>query len=191
MRRVIFLSSLVLAAISVSGAVVGPSVISDLQSEKLQDRENARKQILENRKVLIEKLIELASEDRPGDAPGASRETKHVAIVLLGDLRATEAVGVLFDNLSYLNFWEPWQFKYADIGDGYPAAQSLVKIGMPAVPGCIERLKSSEDETIRKNCYWVIREVLGRELGRFIITKAVGAETDPEKRTRLQAALDK
>jgi len=193
MKRIVFVAGCVLVAVLALGAAVAPSVISKLQSEQREEREKAREEILESRRLLIDKLIELAGEDRPGldEAPNVWRDSKHLSILLLGELRATEAIEVLFENLTYGNPLNVTKWYPPPPWENYPALGALIKIGMPALPGALELLKTSEDERERENCYWLIRQVLGIETGRFVVASAVREERDPERKSRLEAALKK
>ena len=190
MRRIVFVAGCVLVAILALGAAVAPSVISKLQSERVEERVKAREEILESRRLLIDKLIELAGEDRPGldEDRTVWGDSKHVSILLLGELRATEGVDVLLDNLTYRNTWDPSGYYPWAV---YPALEALVKIGMRGIPGALERLKTSQDERERENCYWLVRGGLGVETGRFAIATAMQDERDPERKSRLEAALKK
>lgn len=99
--------------------------IDGLKSANRKERENAANLIRKNQKDMIQKLIEYAGEKvepirfkgHP-DIEYPYHDSKHLSIVLLGDLRATEAIPVLLDNLEYENLEEPFKFTYKRANHG-------------------------------------------------------------------------
>ena len=82
-------------------------------------------------------------------------------IQVLGRLRSTKAIKVLSDQLLYKQ-------QTAEIGKGvppekeYPACGALIKIGLPAAKGLVERIVTKEtSEEYRKMAFFVCREVVG------------------------------
>ncbi len=169
---------------------------SCLLSEDLEERQAYLKTALELRDSQVSELIELASESvellpamEPEEARYPWRDSKHLAIVHLGDLRGSAAVQVLLDNLEYRNPRE-LAGSYLDVGGWYPAGEALAKIGMPAVKPVIEKLGSySADSKGSEICCWILTKVLGAELAKVQVEMAIRDTRDEGARKNLEAAL--
>ncbi|MCH8048404.1 MAG: hypothetical protein IID44_32310 [Planctomycetes bacterium] len=75
------------------------------------------------------------------------------------------------------------------VGDYYPAADVLAKIGKPAVRSCLWEL-TKENSAQRRDCFcWVIGAVEGPEVGRFVLMLALAKETDAKRKALLEAAV--
>jgi len=157
---------------------------------------NAAQIIRRDRSKTIRQLIEAAARDvEPLVSNDKDRvrypryDSKHLAILLLGDFRAGEAVPVLLDNLEYRNPREiPGGFP--DIDALYPAAEALSKIGMPAVQPLIEKLAGYEPNSIgSKICKWILREIMGIRLARLRLQIAIKEARDTTVKQNLTAAL--
>jgi hypothetical protein len=98
-----------------------------------------------------------------GAANGDEYGRKASAVRLLGHLREARAVDVLVRQIMYcprvtvageMQSWEGY----------YLAAVSLTKIGIPAVPSVMRRMR---EPSVEKNelqiCAWVLREILGKD----------------------------
>jgi hypothetical protein len=162
------------------------AVASRLESEERSIREAAYKEIIgllpsledQQRTHLVAQLIPMASkevEPIPDIIDGATvgwhyqwRDAKHLSILLLGELRAAQAVDVLLANLLYRNP-EKSAFGTATYGFWHPAADALVKIGDPAKPKVtadLEKLLSKpeaewtdEDRLRIRLCEWIIEAI--------------------------------
>ena len=167
-----------------------------LISKDLKEREQAAEAIRNEHTELIKRLIQLAAqkvERRFPDDPTSSypwHDSKHLSILLLGDLRAVEAVPVLLENLEYKNPKTIVVWEQLGIGGGYPAAEALSKIGMPAVGPTIDKLGAYPPEA-RGNlvCSWILREILGVRLARLRLQIAIEETRDEAVRRNLSAAL--
>jgi len=177
---------------------VGPAAgdIVGLRSENLKEREKAAEAIRKESVERINHLLEFASEkvqrlypDDPA-SPYPWHDSKHLATLLLGDLRAIQAVPILLENLEYKNPRSFIQGLLLDQGGWYPAAEALSKIGMPAVGPTIEKLGGyTADSLGHQLCCWVIKEVLGARLGRLRVEIAIEEARDETVRNNLAAVL--
>jgi hypothetical protein len=159
-------------------------------------REDAAKAILATHAKLIERLIEVAA--RPGQAIHTAgmpepaypwHEPKHLAILLLGDLRASAAVPTLLENLTYMNPRDLHHGMLDRIGQ-YPAVESLSKIGMPAVDPTLEKLSTVDPKSRSAElCCWIVREILGVKLARARVQIAIEETRDATAKENLKAAL--
>ena len=181
-----------------------PSEITRLKSDKEDIREAAAQRIRAQRAETIRALVDLTREDvkphvwKLGNAEFFEypwHDAKHLAILLLGDLRAQEAVPVLLDNLTYRNPRSligggregPGHIE----GPGWrPAVESLIKIGMPAVGPVLERLGGYNENCLgRRLCLVVIKEILDPRLAKARLQNAIEEAKDKTGRANLKAAL--
>jgi len=143
-------------------------------------------------------LIQYASvkvKPLPKPAPEFSdqypwRDSKHLAIILLGEFRSIESIPILIENIEYKNPENSFVDEPLSIGGWYPASEALKKIGMPAIDPLIEKLGTyDKDCQGRKNCVWVIQKVLGVKLGRYKLQLAIEETKDEKVKKNLQAVL--
>lgn len=174
-----------------------PVDVAQLESSQLQEREKSAEGIRKQHEGLATRLLELAGEKVEALPSSDARfveypwhDAKHLAILLLGDLRAVEGVPVLLDNLEYKNPKSRYVDEPLDESGWYPAAESLSKIGMPAVGPTVETLGSYEPNSEgSKICRWIIKEVLGARLGKVRLQIAIEETRDPTVKKNLTAVL--
>lgn len=116
------------------------------------------------------------------------RTPRTVAMRLLGDLRAAEAVPILFEQLMYDKPWTTSTDSWT-MGDRYAAAAALVKIGTPAVRPGIDRIKVTKHDLERRACVWILHEVEGVAVTRLRLQHELQIEEKPLFRHRLRLAL--
>ncbi len=112
---------------------------------------------------------------------------KTYAIYLLGTLRAKQAVRDLVKVIDFkTELVEPalrisrWR--------SYPAKTALSQIGMPSVGPVVKALGKEDNETRRNLMLSVLREVLDKDIAKFVIQKAIKTAKDDEK-LRYEKAL--
>lgn len=128
-----------------------------LLSADHNDRAMAFIRIKESREATIERLLSVV---RSGDGDVRYGGSLHLAIVVLGELRASRAVGVLAEKLLFV----PDEFVLTERISSqryFVAAVALVEIGVPAVDEMVAVLRNDRDEQKRKLAAWVLLEVLG------------------------------
>ena len=114
--------------------------LEGLTSSNVNARTVSAKEELNARKQRIDALLLIAGRrEKKAEFFGA----KELAINLLGEYRATEAVDFLAKHVSYevpsiLREYHPL--------DGYPSAKALVKIGNPSIEGIHRRLATPCNE---------------------------------------------
>jgi len=146
---------------------------------------------------IVEELVNLASQNVPSTSSRSTEDpnyirhqAKHLAIILLGDIHAPDAVPVLLQNLEYINPNILRFGGYGEVGDHYIAAEALSKIGIPAVGPTIGKLADYEPNSMgSKICKWILREILGIELARLRLQLAIKEARDPTVKKNLTAAL--
>lgn len=111
--------------------------------------------ILEERKALIEKLIQLAG---PANAQRYNDQTRSAACYLLGELRAIEAVPMLARMLE-----DPLDERPVLDVDRFdmPVGTALFKIGRPAVPALIENVTKSDSPVLMQRSLGVLSLIIG------------------------------
>jgi hypothetical protein len=170
---------------------------NDLRSQDLKEREKSFEAIRNQQRNLINELIRLAQEKvspLPSSDPRFVKypwhDSKHLSILLLGDLRAVESVPVLLENLEYKNPRTKVRFEPLDPGGLYPSAEVLSKIGMPAVGPVIDKLgRYGEQEEGHNTCCWIIWKILGPRLGKVRLEMAIEETKDDTIKKNLTAAL--
>ena len=171
--------------------------LKDLSNENLYVRMDAAKAIRKEQTALVTHLIKLAQgpswpfQTALGPMPSQPewREPKHQAMLLLGDMRAADAVPTLLANLEYENpreFYGGWPTK----DEMYPAVEALSKIGMTAVDPVLAKLGEVDPtSTAAELCCWTLRKILGAKLGRARLEIAIEETRDSSVRENLRAAL--
>jgi hypothetical protein len=171
-------------------------VVKRLESAALKDREDAAAAIRNTRSAVVNQLVELAgkkvealSSFNPQVPEYPWHDGKHLAIILLGELRAPEGVPVLQQNLGYTNPKTLYVDEPLEM-DWYPAVEALARIGMPAVDPMVARLSEVAPKTKEsRQCCWILKEILGVKLARARIEIAIEETKDQTAKGNLKAAL--
>ena len=155
----------------------------------IKSRERQAEAILSARNEAIQSLmntVRLAEQPGKGKQEpqeGEFHSEKHIAIILLGGLRASEAVEVLLDNLLYRVPPAVWSTRPIPAEEWCPAAVALIRIGIPSVEPVLESLEATESDDVARLCTWVVVEILGKDLGRLKIQVRLAAA-----KSRLESA---
>lgn len=175
MRSVHARITLLMLALVVLGAAAvvreARSPIEGLVSPNVDERVATKHRLVAERQAIIKDLILLVKEP-PEEAPGTRPEhqSRALAIQLLGELRAAEAVDVL---VAHLTLKTPVSVgslgQLIGPGTNYPAAGSLARIGAPSLERAWYLIQMSDDPLTRKLCVWIVREVEGREVARKLV----------------------
>lgn len=170
--------------------------LSFFNIKNIHEREKAYREIVKNRKELISKLIEFASQKveriDPNDPTSEYPlyDSKHLSILLLGEMRADEAVPVLLENLEYENPDQENSFQMIQREAFYPAVNSLIKIGMSAVEPVIKKMvKYDKDCISRQNCVFILRYILGIPLARERLKIYIEETNDPIAKKNIESVL--
>jgi len=147
------------------GAIVG------IRSNDAKMRLAAARELTGRRAQTIEALIAILKEpvtdsaakakDPASAIKAALYSTRQLAIEVLGEYRATEAVGVLIANISYLGVSLDLGYKVAS---AYPSVRALGRIGTPSLAGIIARLDQSTTDKEMKLFATVFRIVDGEDV---------------------------
>jgi hypothetical protein len=119
--------------------------------------------ILEERKTTIKTLIDAINQK---DVDSHYGSPMHQAIILLGMLRAEEAVGILTKNLIYLPLTRTGGYRI-DGGDETPGyhvcARALVTIGEPSIDSMLYKIRLAKSVEERQVAAWVIMKIDGSD----------------------------
>lgn len=121
------------------------------------------------------------------------------ALYILGELRASSAVEAIADELMFSpakhagEFLNSSEFRWAK----YPAQDALIKIGAPAIPVMIRKLKKTDDEIERKIAAQVLLFVLMQQvnardaimIAREMLEREGERQINPVELQRLQRAI--
>jgi hypothetical protein len=153
-----------------------------LRSENIDERE-AVAGLVEQCRLNTIKNIESNVRDLIGD--DSRKGTVRTSIVLLGKLRAVEAVPILVEHLTFFVFYkevkhtQPWQ-------DAYPCVQALSDIGFVSLDPLLNQVEQTDDENYLRCSAVVCRKVLGDEMTEKYIENRIDHTTDSVRRGRLQ-----
>ena len=162
------LSLAVLApAASRSEAAESNSPVKDISSPVRENRERAASRVLSDRSTTIKTLIQLAGakEEKP-----QWRGPKDLAVELLGEYRATEAIDLLVKDVSYR---VPAISPADDSLVGYTCAKALIEIGSPSVQAIVRCLQQPAKEKELMLFAHVIRRIDGEDVGLFRLEAAL------------------
>lgn len=139
---------------------------------------------MQNRDRNIRKLLRIFRD------PGSRLDVKCCTAYYLGELHAGEAADDLAASIT-LTFPRGGHL-YLDESTwlNHPAAFALVAIGTGSIPAIIRNLEESDDEKVRKGSLNVISAIEGdKDVVQLRLKKALEAQKDETKRTRLEAAI--
>lgn len=158
------------------------SIVESMKySDEMQD---LKKATLQQRKELIEKLINIIIADRDYSETFA-------AIDILGQIRAIETTDFLLDNVDY-RVPESGMFSSIDpikLKRRYPVVKALIDI-RPPNERIMKKLTNTDGINIRSCDLAILIGIEGVDVTRYIIEKTIDTESDEHKLSRLKSALN-
>lgn len=161
--------------------------VADLECKNHITRQYAYDGLLFQRQKQIDKLLEIAGKK---DVDGSFYGTFHLAVMALGELRATQAVWLLSENLTYIYPNVVCSTEIRDYEAYFPCAESLRLIGEPAIVPMMNIISSSDDALRRRLAIWVIMEIEGKDQAVCRIDRAAAEEAAGTVKARLKTASD-
>ena len=164
---------------------VSNAMADQLADESESVRKGAAAEILKSRQAEIQRLITIVERGVANDRKAAVRD----GMLLLGQLRAVEAVPMLVQRLT---FQVPYlATRPQPIEDLCPAVQALIDIGSPSLRPVLERIEGEDGDILQRAGAAVFRGVLGEtwamtQLESRIRSGATGVRTD-----RLRQVVEK
>ena len=183
-----FLAIAIWLLFSAGGSVMAQQInLDELRSKDVHTNAHAVSQLCGLNRDAVRICIEVLTKSK-GKLEIADR--REVAFTLLGTVRDPHAVNALCKCIELRTFVvSVGELRPVNVGDYYPAAGALAKIGKPAIFHCVGALKQ-EGSAQRRDCFcWVIGAVEGPEVGRFVLMLALAKETDAKRKARLQQAV--
>jgi hypothetical protein len=171
------------AFVGVASGQSGIDAVEKLRSRDAKERAAARDALLRNRQETIAALIPLVKAKPAYEL----LDSTPLAIEILGDLRAAEAVDQLAANITLTPPVIEWEIRRKE--ERYLCAVALAKIGVPAVPAMLKIIRTGDDEVARQVAAWVLNEVLGADLAPVLLEGALKSAERPEEQARIKAAL--
>jgi len=116
------------------------------------------------------------------------------AMFILGEMRAPEAAGVLASYIAFPHQLPSDGQRRVVVISGvglmhWPAAEALIKIGMPCVPAVLDKLADTDNSDQGEACLAVLHALLERDSVSEVLGKAIARERDAKRRFRLEAGL--
>ena len=172
------------------------SPVAKLTSDFVSVQESGVREILEQRREMIDRLIEfLRSGDK--NVMGAKRASLLSAVKVLGELRASEAAETLVSYIDYASADRDAYFLRTRLpSEDYPAVKALINIGRPSIPAILHRLPEllaalqgevNQRARFLRNCVWVLFEIEGPEAMVLHLKLAQEREKDPGRRAGIEA----
>jgi len=153
-------------------------LLSQLQSDDKSVRDLAKHNIIIQRQQSIQSLQRIITDQ---STRGDKQETVSIAISLLGELRADEAVQLLVDQLTFQHFRKHLQSDE----DLYPSVGALINIGLQSIQPLLHKVENTDDKTIHILSGYVIYKVLGMPYATMYVDKYKQQQIDPVKKRRL------
>ncbi|MCI0421584.1 MAG: hypothetical protein L0312_20555 [Acidobacteria bacterium] len=184
---VITAASLVVTAFGLrqfsNGQVRAQSSLQWLKSQNVERRTATAEKIAKDRREMIAQLLELAQQNAGSKE---LRGTKELAIDLLGEFRAVEAVEFLIRDVEFSP--PSLRGELSRLG-AYPSARALVNIGNQSGEEILAFVHPQVSDKAIKLYAQVIRQVDGAEVGRCRIQKALEGNITSDKRAALEKLL--
>ncbi len=144
--------------VDTAGAQAPAAVVERLTHEANPERAAAFSDLRAARRDTVAALIELL--DHAGELDSIDGGPRQLAIALLGDYRASEAVDALTEHLLYVPD-ELVRTERLPRERYHSAAAALVDIGLPSVDAMLTLIRNDREPRRRQLAAWVLREVLG------------------------------
>jgi hypothetical protein len=186
----------VLAASAMSWANAGEmsSVAVDrVRSKAAKVRQAAAEELLAERQRTLKALLVIA------EAPGAKPESledlcdenssPNLAISVLGEMRAPEAVPALINRLAFLDKIGGASLTHAFGVAEVPVAVALVKIGKPAEPAILKAIRQKGPSFFNMRV-WILQEIEGAKMAVALLEDALATEKNEEAKANLAHARD-
>ncbi|OHB70302.1 MAG: hypothetical protein A2W23_03935 [Planctomycetes bacterium RBG_16_43_13] len=170
----------------------GNILIEQLKSDNEQVRIKAKGKIMEERKELIDGFIEIVKEKREEKSYNKLNDRRLLAVQLLGELRVSEVVDLLVDDILFCPSQEA---NKKTIETVYPCVSSLIKIGKPATLSILKRAESEikdgdKELRIRERTSiiynYIIQRIEGDSIAKVILEKELEKEKVNKETTKIE-----
>lgn len=166
-------------------------MLARLRSDDQKDRKEIGQLILQDRQRLVAELQQIVREFA---ADEKKQEIARPAIVLLGKLRAVEAVPVLVEHLNLPPVTLPGAPRLISPIEANPSVGALIEIGSPCLQPLLMKVEESDDRGTLIQAALVLNQVLGPDLAVAAVKLRLEQQKDAKVRQRLfklQERIDK
>jgi hypothetical protein len=171
---------------------VWQKMIAKLRSDDKKDRDEIGQLILQDRQRLVTELQQIVREFI---ADKKKQEIATAAIILLGKLRAVEAIPILVEHLILPPVaLRPTVTAPPSPLKAHPSAGALIEIGSPSLRPLLKKVEVSSDEGTLVLAAIVINGILGPDLAVAAVELRLEQQKDAKVRQRLsklQERIDK
>jgi hypothetical protein len=139
----------------------------------------------------ISSLVGIINDKSPDAQWLLGDSTESLAIRVLGEFRAVEAVPALVKWATPPEGgYQVWGLQISP--ESTPAVQALVKIGKPAEPALLDALRLKPEKPIWEISLGILKKIEGPKCAAIILEEAIAKEAaDAPAKEHLQAALKK
>ena len=159
------------------------TIIASIRAGNSDDFDPLALNVIKERDQYIYVLLNMFRDTR------ASDYQKCAVAYFLGEVHAETAVNDLVSNITLhvnTSAFSPWHV----IAHWPSVTGALVKIGTPAIPALIKNLQESDDAKVVDFSLKVLYQIEGdKDVVQLRLQKALDAQQDATKKTRLQAAI--
>ena len=158
---------------------------SQSQQEEAKEIQNQAERIWDlqrERTENIKFLLDIAKNDNE-----RWNEVRVLAVRVLGEIRAEEAVPILIENIDIIHLRIIKEKTEATLE---PCRTALIKIGKASSRLALEELAKDMIDNWRLLLTQVIQKVEGNEVGTFIIERAIKSAASPKAKENLGKSLD-
>jgi hypothetical protein len=173
------------------GQVQNANAQNPVMPSSVEGRKEAFAKLSQDRSSQINSLVLILRGEQIKREAGRNAITQndpeYYAILMLGQLRAEEAVKPLLDRIDVETI------RVVNLSQGVwdrEAIRALVAIGKPASKEALEYLARDKSMQRARMYVRVIAEIEGTRLGKEMVRMAADEEKDPAKKARLQAASE-
>jgi hypothetical protein len=159
------------------------TMITRLRSEYLKDRKDIEQLILQDRQRLVEELQQIV---RQFAADERRQEIAKTAILMLGKLRAVEAVPLLVEYLVLPPVERPpGTRQLVPPQVAHPSVGALIEIGSPCLQPLLKKVEESDDRGTLILAAVVVNQILGPDLAVAAVKLRLKQPKDDKVRERL------
>ena len=144
-------------------------------------RDDMAQRIRAHRKMILSAMIRFIDQNAGNPE---RKEAVTTAIILLGHLRAPEAIPFLVDKITF-GHKSGEDVVYSGRYDGIAAVFSLAQIGLPALDPLVQRVCETDDEVIHERAAIVMHHVLGPSFAQLYVNDRRDRESEELRRQRL------
>jgi hypothetical protein len=162
---------------------IGPGdIITSVRANNTDAFDKVAALLQNERQTLNNELVNVFQDPK---SPSLSRGA---AAYYLGVLHVSEAANVLAANITFQV--NQLTTDHLTMLQGPVAMNALIRIGTAAIPPVIRNLENSVDPEVKHFSLLVLSRIDGdKDISQLRLQKALKAQTDPQKKARLESAL--